>query len=133
MLGRMVAIPFILVMSIFLFFGCARVSGYFTSLTIEKFGPKDPKENILMTTQNITRPYREIGIIRVRANRKAERQGKIGDKMREVALQAGADAVIKIQCGTSSGIAGGFSSGTGGIASVRRTECQGIAVVFTDK
>jgi hypothetical protein len=97
---------------IMVFAGCSRTMTDFAPFTTE--GVSSPKgEEMLLTTGDIDRPYKELGIIVVRGRRRAS-----GEKMMQLlkaeAKEVGADAVIKIEFGRR----------------YYRRQCRGVAVAF---
>lgn len=93
-------------------FGCARTMTDFAPFTSEGFSSPQGGEMIL-TTGDIDRPYKELGIIVVRGRRASGE--KIMQSLKAEAKEVGADAVIKIECGKHY---------------YRRRYCCGIAVAF---
>jgi hypothetical protein len=91
------------------FFGCVRTMtdfAPFTSVT------SPAGEEIVLTTGDIDRPYKELGVIVVRGKRASGE--KIMELLRKEAKEVGADAVIKID----------FSR------RYYRRHCRGVAVSF---
>jgi hypothetical protein len=91
------------------FFGCARSMTDFVPFTAVS---PQAGEEILLTTGDIDRPYKELGVIVVR--KRCASGEKIMELLREEAKDVGADAVIKID----------FSR------RYYRRYCQGVAVSF---
>lgn len=80
-----------------IFTGCARTMTDFAPFTSD--GVSSPKGGeMILTTGDIDRPYKELGIIVVRGHRRASGE-KMMQSLREEAKQVGADAVIKIEFG----------------------------------
>jgi hypothetical protein len=97
--------------------GCATVRTDYAPL---QFGATAAKTSgdILLTTGDINRPYKELGVIFVKG-RHVGYQG-VMEKLKERAQEAGADAVIKIE----------FSSR---YFYFHRPFCRGVAVSFNVK
>jgi uncharacterized protein YbjQ (UPF0145 family) len=68
---------------------------------------------MLLTTGDIDRPYKELGIIVVRGRRHASGE-KMMQSLKEEAREVGADAVIKIEFGRR----------------YYRRHCRGVAIAF---
>ena len=94
------------------FFGCARTMADFAPFTTVT---SQTGEEIVLTTGDIDRPYKELGVIVVRGRRASSE--KIMELLREEAKAVGADAVIKID----------FSR------PYYRRHCRGVAVSFKEK
>lgn len=91
------------------FFGCARTRTDFVPFTTVT---SQAGEEIVLTTGDIDRPYKELGVIVVR--KRCASGEKIMELLKEEAKEVGADAVIKID----------FSR------RYYRGYCQGVAVSF---
>ena len=100
---------FIIICGIAILFGCARTRTDFAPFTTVT---SQAKEEILLTTGDIDRPYKELGVIVVRGKR--TNGEKIMELLRAEAKEIGADAVIKIDFGRR----------------YYRRHCRGVAVVF---
>ena len=99
----------VIIWMLILFTGCARMMTDFAPLTAE------PGTDVLLTTQDIDRPYREIGVIFVKGRH--ARYEKIVEKLRSEAKELEADAVIKIEFGNQ------FNR-------LHRPYCRGVAISF---
>ena len=93
------------------FFGCARTMTDFAPFTIDSV-TSQKGEDILLTTGDIDRPYKELGVIIVRG--RCTRYKKIMKALKTEAKEVGADAVIKIEFGRR----------------YYRRHCRGVAVSF---
>ena len=91
------------------FFGCTRTMTDFAPFTTVT---SQAGEEITLTTGDIDRPYKELGIIVVRGRRTSGE--KMMELLREEAKKVGADAVIKIKYGKP----------------YYRKYCRGTAVAF---
>jgi hypothetical protein len=76
------------------FFGCTRTMTDFAPFTTVT---SQAGEEIILTTGDIDRPYKELGVIVVRGKR--TNGEKIMELLRAEAKEIGADAVIKIDFG----------------------------------
>jgi hypothetical protein len=85
-------------------FGCAAID----SVTSQ------PGEDILLTTGDIDRPYKELGVVFVKG--RCSRYEKITEELKAKAKEVGADAVIKIEFGK--------------FRRSYRRHCRGVAVSF---
>ena len=94
------------------FSGCARTMTDFAPFTTDSVTSAKGEE-ILLTTGDIDRPYKELGIIAVRGRRRASGE-KMMQSLKAEAKEAGADAVIKIEFGRR----------------YYRRHCRGVAVAF---
>ena len=94
-------------------FGCARIRTDVAPLD-NKLMTK-PTPGIQLTTGDIDRPYKELGIIFVKGRH--VKYGKIMEELQSKAKELGADAVIKIKFGKKYGYS-------------YRPSCQGVAVTF---
>ena len=93
-------------------FGCARTMTDFAPFTTDSVTSAKGEE-ILLTTGDIDRPYKELGIIAVRGRRRASGE-KMMKALKAEAQEVGADAVIKIEFGRR----------------YYRRHCRGVAVAF---
>jgi hypothetical protein len=100
---------FVLVFLAIGFFGCTKTVTDFAPFTTVT---SQTGEGIVLTTGDIDRPYKELGVIVVRSRCRSGE--KIMELLREEAKEVGADAVIKIE----------FSK------RYYRRYCQGVAVSF---
>ena len=104
---------YLVICMVILLSGCATVRTDFvpfTDTSVSKTG-----KDVLLTTGDLNRPYKEIGIVLVKGHHAGYQ--KVMEKLREKAHEVGADAVIKIEVGNRFG-------------HFQRTCCRGIAVVF---
>ena len=104
----------IIICSLTLFFGCARVRTDFAPLDVDLIATK-PNGDVQLTTGDLDRPYRELGVLFVKGHH--TRYKKIMEKLQSKAKELGANAVIKIE----------FSNRYG---HSHRRYCRGVAVVF---
>lgn len=94
-------------------FGCARTMTDFAPFTASSVISQKGEE-ILLTTGGIDRPYKELGVIFVKA--RCKRYEKITEELKAKAKEVGADAVINIEFGK--------------FRRSYRRHCRGVAVVF---
>ena len=94
------------------FFGCARTMTDFAPLSTTPV-ISEKGEEILLTTGDIDKPYKELGIISVRGRRRVSGE-KMMQSLKEKAKEVGADAVVKIEFGRR----------------YYRRHCRGVAVAF---
>jgi hypothetical protein len=73
---------------------CAHTKGEFVKLGTEIYPPKSEAQEVLLTQSDIKRPYREIGLVKVKGDPFSNEKECL-EKIREIAKEAGADAVIK--------------------------------------
>ncbi len=104
----------VIIWMLILFAGCASMECFrmrtdFAPLTAE------PGTDVLLTTKDIDRPYREIGVIFVKGHH--ARYEKIVEKLRSEAKELEADAVIKIEFGNQ------FNR-------LYKPFCRGVAISF---
>jgi hypothetical protein len=101
----------VIIWVLILFTGCVRfrMKTDFAPLTAE------PGTDVLLTTKDIDRPYREIGVIFVKGHH--ARYEKIVEKLRYEAKELEADAVIKIEFGNQ------FNR-------LYKPFCRGVAISF---
>jgi len=83
--------------------GCATVKINYGSLTNDSFPSKDENAEILLTTKDIDRPYEEVGIISASVTGEGITFEEMNQRMKEKAREIGADAIIKIEYGTTNG------------------------------
>lgn len=115
--------------------GCASTKVNYGSLASTNLSPKDANAEIILTTKDLDRPYKEIGIISVVGGSKNTTYDELNDKMRQKAREVGGDAVIKIEYGTQAkNVMIPSSYGYGSIGTtIHKPSCKGIVVVFTEK
>jgi len=94
-------------------FGCARTMTDFAPFTASSVISQKGEE-ILLTTGDIDRPYKELGVIFVKA--RCRRYEKITEELKAKAKEVGADAVIKIDFGK--------------LRRSYKRRCRGVAVSF---
>ena len=117
--------------------GCASIPNIrvnYGSLTNETFVAKSSDTEILLTTKDSDRPYKEIGIISASGKVKTT-YDELNEKIKKKAREIGADAVIKLEYGTQSKafmLPSTIAYGSMG-AMVQQPICKGIAVVFIEK
>ena len=95
-----------------IFSGCTRTMTDFAPFTTGSVTSAKGEE-LLLTTGDIDRPYKELGIIVVRGRRTSGE--KMMESLKAEAREVGADAVIKIEFGKRY---------------YRRRYCRGVAVTF---
>ncbi len=113
--------------------GCASTRVNYGSLTSEKFLPKSNIDDLLLSTKDLDKPYKEIGIISVVGGSKHTSYDELNNKMREKASEAGADAVIRIEYGSEAKnvmVPTQYGYGSMG-TTIHKPSCKGVAVVFT--
>ena len=106
---------FMFICLVMLCFGCARTMTDFAPFTVDSV-TSQKGEDILLTTGDIDRPYKELGVIFVKG--RCTRYEKIVEELKAKAKEVGADAVIKIKFGKSRRYYR------------RRQQCRGVAVSF---
>jgi len=104
---------FVLICLVILFFGCARTMTDFAPFTVNAV-TSQAGEDILLTTGDIDRPYKELGVIFVKA--RCKRYEKIVEKLKAKAKEVGAYAVIKIDFGK--------------LRRSYRRQCRGVAISY---
>ena len=100
---------FIILCGIAILFGCARARTDFAPFTTVT---SQAEEEILLTSGDVDRPYKELGVIVVKGKR--TNGEKIMELLRAEAKEIGADAVIKIDYSRR----------------YYRRHCRGVAVSF---
>ncbi len=103
----------ILIFGLTICFGCTRIRTDVAPLDDRLM--TRPTPGIQLTTGDLDRPYKELGIIFVKGRH--VKYGKIMEALQSKAKELGADAVIKIKFGKKHGYS-------------RRPYCQGVAVTF---
>jgi hypothetical protein len=99
------------------------------SLVNEHFTPKNTDAEIILTTKDLDRPYKEIGIITA-VGRKNITYDELNEKIKLKAREIGADAVIKLEYGTEArNIIVPSSYGSVG-GTIHMPSCKGIVVVL---
>jgi hypothetical protein len=104
---------FVLICLVIGFFGCARTMTDFAPFTIDSV-TSQTGEGILLTTGDIDRPYKELGVIFVKG--RCTSGEKIMELLKAEAKEVGADAVIKIEFGK--------------LRRSSRRQCRGVAVSY---
>ena len=104
---------FMFICLVMLCFGCARTMTDFAPFAIDSV-TSQAGEDILLTTGDIVRPYKELGVIFVKG--RCSRYEKMVEELKAKAKEVGADAVIKIDFGKS--------------RHYKRRQCRGVAVSF---
>ncbi len=115
--------------------GCASTKVNYGALVGANLSPKDATAEIILTTKDLDRPYKEIGIISVVGGSKNTTYDELNDKMRQKAREVGADAVIKIEYGTEAKnvmLPSSYGYGSMG-TTVHKSSCKGIVIVFNNK
>ena len=94
---------------IMFFLGCA--------YTLEDFAPftAESGTDVLLTTGDIDRPYKELGVIFVKASH--ARYEKVVEELKVKAKEVNADAVIKLEFNNR-------------LSLIHRPYCRGVAVSF---
>jgi len=105
---------FVIICMITLFSGCAIVMTDFAPLSSDSVTSKT-ETDFLLTTGDIDRPYKELGVIFVKGYH--ARYENIVEKLKSKAKDIEADAVIKIKFGNS------FNR-------IYRPYCRGVAIAF---
>ncbi len=118
------------------FIGCARTKGEFIKLSIDTYPPKSEDREIPLTQGDVNKPYKEIGLVKAKGNRFSNEEECL-EKVRQIAKEAGADAVIKAHAEkmerlVSRKIAAGKFPRTVKYK-VKEPVCEGTAVVFTER
>jgi uncharacterized protein YbjQ (UPF0145 family) len=108
---------FIIISSFIFLFGCARIRTDFAPLGTDVIGTKLGAD-ILLTTGDPDRPYKEMGVIFVKGRHVGYE--KVMEKLQSRAKELGADAVIKIEFADR-------------YWSFHRPYCRGVAVKFLNK
>ena len=106
----------IIMCSVAVLFGCASIRTDFAPLDVSLMAAK-PSKAIRLTTGDLDRPYKELGILIKGRYVKYER---IMEELQSKATELGADAVIKIKLGKRYWYS-------------RRPYCHGVAVVFEQR
>lgn len=113
---------------------CARTRGEFVKLSTDIYPPKSEAQEILITQSDIDKSYKEIGLVKAKGNQYTEEE-ECFEKIRQIAKEVGADAVIKARGGKRERL---VSWRTPGKVSrivrhkVKEPVCEGTAVVFTN-
>ena len=103
----------ILIFGLTICIGCARIRTDVAPLDNRLM--TKPTPGIQLTTGDLDRPYKELGVIFVKGRH--VKYGKIMEELQSKAKELGADAVIKITFGKKYGYS-------------RRPSCRGVAVAF---
>jgi hypothetical protein len=115
--------------------GCATTKGAFVNLSGDIYPPKSKAQEVLLTQGDINRPYKEIGLVKAEGNQYTK-DAECFDKIRQVAKEAGADAVIRAHVEKTDRLitkqiqVGKFPKTT--TFKVKEPVCEGTAVVFTN-
>ncbi len=104
----------IILCSLTIFFGCARIRTDFAPLDVKLMTTKF-NTGIQLATGDLDRPYKELRVIFIKGRH--VKYEKIMQKLQSKANELGADAVIKIQFGKRYGYS-------------HRPSCRGVAVAF---
>jgi hypothetical protein len=115
--------------------GCAITRVNYGSLVNKYFPSKNNNAEIILSTQDLDRPYEEIGVISVVGANKNTSYDELNKNMIQKAREVGADAVIKIEYGTQANnvmIPSSYGYGSIG-ATIHKPSCKGIVVVFKEK
>jgi coenzyme F420-reducing hydrogenase gamma subunit len=104
---------FMFICLLMLCFGCARTMTDFAPFASDSV-TSQTEEEMLLTTGDVDRPYKELGVIFVKG--RCARYEKIVEKLKARAKEVGADAVIKIEFGK--------------FRRSYRRQCRGVAVSF---
>lgn len=114
---------------------CARTKGEFVKLGADIYPPKSEAQEILITKSDIDKSYKEIGLVKAKGNQYSKEE-ECFEKIRQIAKEAGADAVVKARVEKKERL---VSWRTPGKVSrivrykVKEPVCEGTAVVFTNK
>ena len=103
----------ILIFGLTICIGCARIRTDVAPLDNRLM--TKPTPGIQLTTGDLDRPYKELGVIFVKGRH--VKYGKIMEELQSKAKELGADAVIKIKFGKKYRYS-------------RRPSCRGVAVAF---
>ena len=103
----------IILCSLTIFFGCARIRTDFAPLDAKLM--TKPDTGIQLTTGDLNRPYKELGVIFIKGRH--VNYERIMEEMQSKAKELGADAVIRIKLGKRYRYS-------------HRPSCQGVAVAF---
>lgn len=115
--------------------GCAHTKGELVKLSTDIYPPKSGTQEILLTQGDIEKPYKEIGLVKAQGNQYTNEEECFA-KVRQVAREAGADAVIKAHVEKMERLAsreipaGKFRRTV--TYKVEEPVCEGTAVVFLD-
>lgn len=104
----------IIICGLTIFFGCARIRTDFAPLDVKLMATKS-NTGIQLTTGDIDRPYKELGVIFIKGRH--VKYEKVMEALQSKAEELGADAVIKIKLDKRYRYS-------------RRPYCRGVAVVF---
>lgn len=114
---------------------CARTKGEFVKLGADIYPPKSEAQEILITKSDIDKSYKEIGLVKAKGNQYSKEE-ECFEKIRQIAREAGADAVIKAHAEQTEGLvsrqipAGKFRRTVR--YKVKEPVCEGTAVLFTN-
>ena len=129
-----IGILFVLLIPLFIT-ACARTRGEFVNISADIYPPKSAAQEILITKSDIDRSYKEIGIVKAEGNQYSN-EATCFEKVRQIAREAGADAVIKAHAEQTERLvsrqipAGKFRRTV--THKVKEPVCEGTAVVFTN-
>lgn len=107
------------------------IRGEYGTLTTMVYPPKGDQDEVLLLTSRPQRPYKEVGIISVKATRSPVALDVMNAEIVRLAKQAGADAVIILQY--SGSVRNGAKSKGEAAAVITRKQVYGTAIVYTDK
>jgi uncharacterized protein YbjQ (UPF0145 family) len=114
--------------------GCASTKGEFVKLGTEIYPPKSGAQEILLTQGDINKPYKEMGLVKAKGDEDSTEKECL-DKIRQIAKEAGADAVIKAHAEETESLVskkiqvGKFPRTV--TFKIKEPVCEGTAVVFT--
>ncbi len=113
--------------------GCASTKGEFIKFSTEIYPPKSEAQEILLTQDDINKPYKEIALVKANGSRFSN-EGECFEKIRQIAREVGADAVIKAHVEEKERLVHSRISNKPPetvIYKVKEPVCEGTAVVFT--
>lgn len=116
------------------FTGCVRTKGEFIKLSTDIYPPKSEAQEILLIQNGIDRSYKEIGLVKGKGNLYTKDEECL-EKIRQIAKEAGADAVIKAHVEKTERLVFWKSAGQfpqTRTYKVKEPVCVGTAVVFTE-
>lgn len=129
-----IRILFVLLIPLFIT-ACARTRGEFVKLSTDIYPPKSEAQEILITKSDIDKSYKEIGLVKAEGDPYSN-EAVCFEKIRQIAREAGADAVIKAHAEQEEKL---ISRGdpmnkfrTKLTSKIKEPVCEGTAIVFTE-
>ncbi len=112
--------------------GCTSTKVNYGSFIGQNMPSRDSNAEVVLITNDLDKPYKEIGIISVVGANKNTSYDELNEKMKQKAREVGADAVVKIEYGTEArNVMVPSTYGYGSIGTtIHKPSCKGIAVVF---